>query len=109
VRDIGPEQVGVDDAAGELRLFHVQADPLERGPVPGLQAGLAVSFGEPARQHVIEDHITGMGQRLEMLLAVGQQHPAAIGNSEIAGLADPGALQIRAGPAQFGIYRERVV
>src|SRR5260370_12542635 len=52
-----PDQVGIDQAAGELRPPDVKADALERRSVPGLQADLMVSFSEPGGRQIVGDHV----------------------------------------------------
>src|SRR5213078_3975039 len=44
--DVGSQAVEVGGAAGELRAADVEADLLQRGPVPGLQVDLALPLAE---------------------------------------------------------------
>ena len=94
--------------AGELRALNIEADPLQRRAMPGLQVELSGWLAVPVRlQHVAHDEPCPR-RELVMLAAATDHDAAAIWHRELAVARDPDALQPAVTVPQFLVDRPRV-
>src|SRR5207342_3236797 len=79
--------------AGELRALDIEADPLQRCAMPGLQVELPGWLAVPVRLQQVAHDETCPRRELVMLTAVTDHDAATIWHGELAVAGDPHALQ----------------
>ena len=109
LRDVPGQVVEVRRPADELRVGDVEADPLQRRAVPGLQVDLAVALAERGLHVVVGDQVPRPGQRLVVLLGAAEHPGAALGHRHRPVGDRPQVLAVIAPAAQFLRDAERVV